>query len=83
MATPHHPDWACPSEGGGATDGEGEGDRLLKKPRWRADGDATQGERRSLKGEQQGSQRGSHVNLPTALQTQPTRYLGDPQGVDE
>ena len=45
----------APQKEGGVTDGEGEGDRLLKKPMRRAEGDATRGKGRSLKGEQWGA----------------------------
>ena len=59
------------------TEGEVEGDRLLKKPRWRAEGNVTQGEGRSLKGKQRGPLRGRQVK-PCHK-----RYLEDPLGVDE
>ena len=81
---PTSPSGHAPQKEGGVTDGEEEGDRLPKKPRRRAEGDATQGEGRSLKDEQRGPLTGRQVK-PFPLRHRPnhTRYLGDPLGVDE
>ena len=80
---PTTPTGHAPQKEGGVTNGEGEGDRLLKKHRRRAAGDATQGEGRSLKGEQQGPLRGRHVNLRTTSQTQPNTLPRRLTGGDE